>query len=185
MRAKLSYARVIPCYLTVSCGDVRALNLFADPRIPRVRLRRSTRLISNQANPDMQSVAPTWNDNVGSLGHNAALNRPRLSKTPRRLSQSRKDNGISAPPNIEPFMLAATLDDKETEETLESSDETNGQEIGVAVWCTPANFTQEPNLRRLYGEIRLPRELQPTCKFPLFNILVSRLPLSVAATHRY
>ena len=97
------------------------------------------------------------------------------------LAQRKKDNRMSDQPigqsstGIEPFI--PTVQGKVEEETLGSSDEGDGQNIGdAAVWCTPTQFAQEPRVRRLYGEIRLPRELQPTCKFPLFNILVSIYP---------
>ncbi|TEB36769.1 hypothetical protein FA13DRAFT_1727124 [Coprinellus micaceus] len=149
LAAPLSYARVIPLYLTISCDDdVGALNLFADPRTPRVRLRRSTRVSVNQPLGTEGATSPRWDG----------------------IPNASNPHGL---PGIEPFIT--TADGEDEEETLGPSDETDGQEIGAAVWCTPANLTHELQERRLYGEIRLPRELQPTCKFPLFNILVSEL----------
>ncbi|TEB36722.1 hypothetical protein FA13DRAFT_1810349 [Coprinellus micaceus] len=170
----LSYTRVIPLYLTVSCDDVNTLNLLADPRTPRVRLRRSTRFLHNQAELAELTDGPNWEDAFSGLG-----GRHRLVRTSRRLTQHKKDNqtnsrqAVRGPTDdIEPFVLTADREAEEEEETLGLADEGDGQFIGdKAVWCTPAHFTQEPRVRRLYGEIHLPRRLQPTCKFPLFNIL--------------
>lgn len=172
---------MIPLYLTVSCDDVNTLNLLADPRTPRVRLRRSTRFLHNQAELAELTDGPNWEDAFSGLG-----GRHRLVRTSRRLTQHKKDNqtnsrqAVRGPTDdIEPFVLTADREAEEEEETLGLADEGDGQFIGdKAVWCTPAHFTQEPRVRRLYGEIHLPRRLQPTCKFPLFNILVSTTPSS-------
>ena len=170
---------MIPCCLSVACDDANALNAFADPGASHVRLRRSTRFLQNQAESTQGDVHPEHHG--ASRWSNAAPGRPRVSKTPLQLTQRNRANRSGGghvrqgSTGIEPFMLPA--DDGEEEEALASSGEANAQEIGDgAVWCTPAQFTQDPRIRRLYGEIHLPRGLQPTCKFPLFNILVSPVP---------
>jgi hypothetical protein len=62
---------------------------------------------------------------------------------------------------------------------LSPSDEIDEHEIGPgATWWTPSNVVQDPHTRRLMGEIHLPRGLQPSCHFPLFNILVSIFDLA-------
>ncbi|TEB36761.1 hypothetical protein FA13DRAFT_1082671 [Coprinellus micaceus] len=86
-----SYARVIPCYLTISCDDVGALNLFADPRTPRVRLRRSTRVFLDQP----LGAEATGHVSGLSVDHfQGGVDtpiRPKLPSAPLRLAQ-RKEN---------------------------------------------------------------------------------------------
>ena len=154
----------MPCYLTISCDDVGALNLLADPRTPRVRLRRSTRAVTNQ--PLDLSAEHFRGRSVPEPSHTPLWLAHREGNRAKRLSTQNLN------PDIEPFVVAAE-DEEQAEEILGPSEEISGQEIGRVAWCTPANITQEPHVRTQYGEIRLPRELQPTCKFPLFNILVS------------
>ena len=151
-----------------------SLDLFADPGVLNVRLWRSTRFVQNQAKSAEGDVLVE--NHAGSLWINTAPGRPRVAQTPLQLSQRKKGKrpaGGQGPTSIEPFMSPAVGDGSE-QETLPLSDEADGQEIGDrAVWSAPANYTREAGVRRLYGEIHLPRELQPTCRFPLFNILVS------------
>ncbi|KAJ3537145.1 hypothetical protein NMY22_g5717 [Coprinellus aureogranulatus] len=126
----LSFARgsVIPCFLTITCDDSGALDLFAEPRTPCVRLKRLIRVRPDRSgfsNPD--------------------------SKRPRTTAEDE-----NAP----------------TEGVYHSPDDYDETEVGKgALWCLPPGYTQEPHRRTLYGELHLPRGLQPTCKFPLFSIL--------------
>lgn len=171
---------MIPCHLTISCDDISALNLFANPRTPRVRLRRSIRFPKPQTEPPQQTIGSTWLRGAGQLGGGGAPSRPRLSSTPLQPSLRRKDDRSSSrqlrqATDVTPYNTPS--EDENEEETLGSSDEDDEREISDgAVWCAPASLTQEPRVRRLYGEIHLPRGLQPTCKFPLLNILVSTTP---------
>ncbi|KAJ3539369.1 hypothetical protein NMY22_g4770 [Coprinellus aureogranulatus] len=126
----LSFARgsVIPCFLTITCDDSGALDLFAEPRTPCVRLKRLIRV-----RPD------------------------------------RSDFSI---PNTK--HSGTTLEDENppTEGVRHSPDDYDETEVGKgALWCLPPGYPQEPHRRTLYGELHLPRGLQPTCKFPLFSIL--------------
>ena len=169
---------MIPCHLSVACEDSNGLNHFSDPTAPRVRLRRSTRFLQNQAESTQAEVYPEYHGNGPCV--NATPGRPRVSKTPLQLTQRKKGNRSGGgqlgrgTAGVAPFTMPA--DDGGEGDTLPLSDEANGQEIGDgAVWCAPVTFTQEPLVRRLYGEIHLPRDLQTTCKFPLFNILVSEI----------
>jgi hypothetical protein len=171
---------VIPCCLSVGCDSVDALNLFAEPGAPHVRLRRSIRFVQNQAKSAEGDVYAQTN--VGTVWINATPGRPRVAKTPLQLAQheSKRRGGGQGSTGIDPFTSAAA--DGGEEETLPLSDEANGQEMGDrAVWRAPANYTQEVRVRRLYGEIHLPQELQPSCKFPLFNILVSSISWTMKA----
>ena len=47
-------------------------------------------------------------------------------------------------------------------------------EVGVGTWwIPPKNVLQEPNLRRMQGEIHLDADLQPSCASKFFSIEVS------------
>ena len=173
---------MIPCYLAISCDDISALNLFANPRTPRIRLRRSTRFPQSQAPLAHQTIGSTWRRGTGHFGGDGAPSRPRLSSTPLRITHPKKGDWSSGRQPGQGTDIGSSTGmrpeaEEEGEDMLGSSDEDDEQEIGDgAVWCAPEHFTQEPRMRRLYGEIHLPRSLQPTCKFPLLNILVSTTP---------
>lgn len=180
---QLSYARgtVLPCCLSVSCDDTSAVDLLANPRTPRVRLRRFTRFLRNQAKIIKDDIFPTMYQSIGQTGD--AGGKPKLSDTPLKLAQrSKRDRPrsgrfsmVPGATGIQPFM--PSVDEEDEEDIIGPSDEDYEQNVGTgAVWCTPQHFTQEPQKRTLYGEIHLPRGLQPTCTFPLFNILVCILP---------
>ncbi|KAF6756590.1 hypothetical protein DFP72DRAFT_810059 [Ephemerocybe angulata] len=141
----ISYCRgtVIPCWLTIACEDMSALNIFSDPRSPRVRLRRFTRFFDNQTPDDYYRE--------------------------------------SAPPTMHPFgavaNMGASLPPKFASQFA--------QQIGSgAVWWIPQDVTQQPGLRKLMGELHLPRGLQPSCPFPLFNVLY-RIELLAPRSHAF
>lgn len=170
---------MIPCCLTISCNDVTALNLFANPRTPRVRLRRLNRFLQNQAErPSDHEFTPLYSSPTIS-GVTATF--AKLSDTPAQLTKRKSVNraranhskGGSSGATIHPFIPTPDGLDH-TEDGLGSSDEETELDVGDgAVWCTPPTYLQEPGRRMLYGELHLPTGLQPTCRFPLFNILVS------------
>ncbi|KAJ3537143.1 hypothetical protein NMY22_g5719 [Coprinellus aureogranulatus] len=192
----LSYAQgtTLPCYLTISCDDITALNVLANPQTPRIRLRRLTRFLQNQSLSQRQKlltlVPPICAQ--ASIVSNHYPDQLRLSDTPLQLAElktlRRVRTGQTSGENrgtgiIEPFVTTSGMD--KADATLGSSDEEDSEEVADrAVWCAPLNLTQEPQVRTLYGEIHLPKGLQPTCKFPLFNILY-RIELLAPATNAF
>ena len=121
-------------------------------------------------------------------GPMAALNvmspKPHIFNTPLELAERRtsrvgkKSVRTSA---IEPFVLGGGQND-----LVGVQDADHEQDIGDgAAWCTPEHYVQEPQVKRLYGEVHLPRGLQPTCTFPLFSILVRDLYDSLSSDTQF
>ncbi|KAF5331925.1 hypothetical protein D9611_008930 [Ephemerocybe angulata] len=188
----LSYARgtLIPCCLTIRCDDINALNIFADPRSPRVRLSRATRFLLNHHKEDGLrtefAASPTQ-----PMGNVTPLLPIKLANTASQLTQRKSSRRTSqdAWVEVDPFPASFSEQVPSTAsspvEMLGSSDEDDEQEVGSgAVWWVPQGVTQEPRTRRLMGEIHLPKALQPTCTFPLFNILY-RVDLLAPTSHAF
>lgn len=154
----LCYTRgtVIPCYLTLECLDVHALDLLSTPKSPVVRLTRRVRYT--------QGALSTTDDFInepsspfGTLSGDPVAS-PANSSTSYPGGVAFSDMGVSKRGNM-----------------IEEIDE-----VELAVWWVPANdATQEMYLRKLEGEIHLAKDLQPTCRFLPFSIeyAVEMLPL--------
>ncbi|KAF5331828.1 hypothetical protein D9611_008920 [Ephemerocybe angulata] len=171
----LSYSRgtVIPCWLTIACNNSGALGIFSDPRSPRVRLRRFIRFLDS-VTTDNSSL-----EGLGTLPHFTTL--PSSMRLPTKLTDSasllaqRKSflrNSSLSGLEAHPFTYGVAEEHVTAGEVLDPSSEDDEREIGTgAVWWIPQDVPQEPGLRKLMGEIHLLRGLQPTCIFPLFNVL--------------
>ncbi|KAJ3537148.1 hypothetical protein NMY22_g5720 [Coprinellus aureogranulatus] len=168
----LSYSRgtVVPCCIAVSCDDVDALSILASPRMLRVRLRRSIRVLQNQVEVTEDSIGPY--DIRSSIAGNFVPSKSGISSGAlMRSAQSKKVKRASAGYAVEGFIDPFLGDAHVAEGLLGPYNECDTRDVGEgAIWCTPPNFAQDPKTRRLYGEIYLPRDLQPTCTFPLFMV---------------
>lgn len=127
----------------------------------------------------MENVHPAYFNGATSALNVASL-KPHICSTPLELAERRtsrigqKSSRKGVNTAIEPFVLGGDEDD-----LFGIQDADYEQVIGSsAVWCTPEHYEQEPQVKRLYGEVHLPRGLQPTCAFPLFSILVCALSYS-------
>ncbi|EDR05590.1 uncharacterized protein LACBIDRAFT_302914 [Laccaria bicolor S238N-H82] len=141
----LCYTRgtVIPCYLTLECLDVHALDLLSTLKSPIVRLTRRVRYT-----PGASSTT------------DAVLNEP--SSPFGTLSGDPFASPTKSYPGGMPFFNGKRGD------MIEEIDE-----VELAVWWVPANgATQEMYLRKLEGEIHLAKDLQPTCRFLPFSVEV-------------
>lgn len=183
----ISYCRgtVIPCWLTIACEDMSALNIFSDPRSPRVRLRRFTRFFDNQTPDDYyrESAPPTMHP-FGAVANMGASLPPKFaSQFAQRRTLMRNANLGSGEV---PALSFGDFDDQTDDpKALDPSDNDDEREIGSgAVWWIPQDVTQQPGLRKLMGELHLPRGLQPSCLFPLFNVLY-RVELLAPRSHAF
>lgn len=121
---------------------------------------------------------------IGHPAGSALIPSPKIERSASKLlerrhtmrgAQSRKGTGspVGVPTEITPFEGSTDLSDSSLlTETLVQSEEDRHLDIGQAVWSIDQEVKQESNRRRLIGEIHLPKNLRPTCVFPLFNILV-------------
>ncbi|KAJ3532820.1 hypothetical protein NMY22_g7592 [Coprinellus aureogranulatus] len=124
------------------------------------------------------------------LTYHGNPNQPKISNSLSELARrqeserpsGRHSEGRPSAATIDPFMSIS--EDEDIEFPLGRFAEYKENDVGRAAWCTPSTFTQEPNVRRLYGEIHLPRGLQPTCRFPLFSILY-RVELLAPSTNAF
>ncbi|KAF5309081.1 hypothetical protein D9611_015036 [Ephemerocybe angulata] len=184
----ISYCRgtVIPCWLTIACEDTSALNIFSDPRSPRVRLRRFTRFFDNRT-PDnyyRESAPPAMYLQVGAVGNMGTSLPPKIAwQLAQRRTLVRNANLGSGEV---PALSFGDFDDQTDDpKALDPSDDDDEREIGSgAVWWIPQDLTQQPGLRKLMGELHLPRGLQPSCPFPLFNVLY-RIELLAPRSHAF
>lgn len=133
-----------------------------------------------QTQAEQDSLHGLYPDRGGtSLGNNFALpSKPKVSEAVLKLAQPKGAAQVSnrRSRTIEPFLITADAEDIGAAPGLYDLDEYDKQVVGEeAAWCIPPAYTQEPQTRRLYGELHLPPGLQPTCKFPLFSVLVSML----------
>ncbi|KAJ3508722.1 hypothetical protein NMY22_g16523 [Coprinellus aureogranulatus] len=165
----------LPCYLTITCDDVHALEVFANPLVPQVRLRRTIRFLANQEPEDAsQLITPIPTSLTYESMMNYVPTRPKISSTlsnladPKGLEQS-KGRYLGSQSAIEPFMPSARQGDEENHSKPPGV--CKEHDMASARWRTTLGSTQDGRTKSLYGEIQLPRGLQPSCDFPLFNIL--------------
>lgn len=147
----LCYARgtVIPCHLTITSGDMNALDLLAVPKsAPLVRLMRHVRYRQDSsAGPD--SLEPT--------------------------ARSSSFNGIT--PGVVPMPVTRSHKRRASHPETKNSVRSGGggmtelvEEMGLAKWSLKTKQDAEGSFRVLEGEILLGKELQPSSGFALFNV---------------
>ena len=149
--SQLCYTRgtVIPCYLTLICLDVHALDLLSTPKSPVVRLTRRVRYTQG-ASSTTDDVLNEPSSPFGTLSGDPVA--PPTKSSP------------SYPSGIPFFKMGGGKRGDMIEEI---------DEVESAVWWVPTNdATQEMYLRKLEGEIHLAKDLQPTCRFLPFSVEV-------------
>ncbi|KAJ3525946.1 hypothetical protein NMY22_g10367 [Coprinellus aureogranulatus] len=130
----------------------------------------SIRVLQNQVEVTEDSIGPY--DIRSSIAGNFVPSKSGISSGAlMRSAQSKKVKRASAGCAVEGFIEPFLGDGHVAEGLLGPYNECDTRDVGEgAIWCTPPNFAQDPKTRRLYGEIYLPRDLQPTCTFPLFMV---------------
>jgi hypothetical protein len=186
---------VIPCYLTIACDDISALNLFCNPRSPRVRLSRVLRYLEDagesdgvlspcagcdiSSTPFMNAVVPQTSRraSIGPLiqtqqafASNAKLGRKIQQHQQRTGPGEHRFSGVDRRVGLGVLAIG---------DLNPEISEGDGTSVSNAVWWLLPRPDEEgrvgkEGVRTLQGEIHLPSELQPSCPFPLFNISVSK-----------
>ncbi|RXW16782.1 hypothetical protein EST38_g9071 [Candolleomyces aberdarensis] len=184
----VSYARgtVIPCYLTIACDDISALNLFSNPRSPRVRLSRAVRYLDNAGGsegvltpgtgfdpgsaPYKLAVLPQVSAGIY-VGHLVQAQQDSASnaKLGRKLQQQRASGSVDHRFHGSMIFASGVNGMAEVESDIPEGD---GTPVSDAVWWISQEEEEVGNegARTLQGEIHLPSDLQPSCPFALFNI---------------
>jgi hypothetical protein len=162
------------------------LNLLSTPRSPRVRLRRYIRFLLNTV--QSKEKLPVHDELFGTSGGGlpvVTLKLPTKRATSvLELTAQRRGNkpvrnpaALTGNPNPSAPIPAGNPRPGSSESSGSESDYDDEREIinGATWWINTGDsqYTQEPGVENLQGEIHLPKDLQPTCRFPLFSIKVS------------
>ncbi|KAJ3522798.1 hypothetical protein NMY22_g11734 [Coprinellus aureogranulatus] len=185
----LSYTRgaTVPCYLSIACDDDSALDIMADPATPCVRLRRMIRFLQSQ--DSKEQILYSTKGGLPDIGYppdsqqvSSALSKFTVSKNLEQPTGQIPHDGADCRAHIiEPYIPFTEQEDIEGSLWRSGTGECTEHDIADAIWCTPPGYTPDRGTRMLYGEIHLPKGLQPTCKFPLFSIFY-RVELLAPAT---
>ncbi|KAJ3519720.1 hypothetical protein NMY22_g13073 [Coprinellus aureogranulatus] len=189
----LSYApgTPLPCCLAVTCDDGNALNVLASPLTSQLRLLRSIRFIANREQEDINQISPLTSTSAHEGMMNCVPTRPKLTNTLSNLAQHKiveqskgQHSDLQRSPAVEPFV--SSIGQGDIEDRPESSGMCKEHHIASAVWCTPSEYQPDSKsqTKHLYGEIHLPRGLQPSCGFPLFSVTY-RVELLAPATNAF
>ncbi|PPQ69886.1 hypothetical protein CVT26_014149 [Gymnopilus dilepis] len=138
----LSYVRgtSIPCYFTISSEDSKSLDILFTPNLPRIRLLRRIQYF--------EKVSLQTSNHEG---------------LPQEFSSSLSEFPAMFPVLSLPTGKAGNLALGDLRSDI--------HEAGVGTWwIPPKNVLQEPNLRRMQGEIHLDADLQPSCASKFFSI---------------
>jgi hypothetical protein len=180
---------VIPCYLTIACDDISALNLFCNPRSPRVRLSRVLHYLGGVEKPDsvlthgpgdrsapFTNTVPPPESRRASISPLVKMQQDSVLNAKLAQYQQQQNAGYRIGIGQDGYPGVHATGDLQPGVT-----EGDGRPVSNALWWLLPGSDEEgrvgkEGMKVLQGEIHLPSDLQPSCPFPLFDISVSICP---------